>query len=137
MTEKTLVILKPDAIQQHHVGEIISRFEKRGFNIDAMKMEQLTPDQIKEHYAHLIDSPYFSDISKYMMESPVIIMILSANNVIALVRQMVGATNPEEASPGTIRADFALTVGRNIVHASDSAQSAQKEINHFFPNYKN
>lgn len=137
MTENTLVILKPDAIQQNHVGEIISRFEKRGFNIKAMKMEQLTQAQIKEHYAHLIDSPYFSDISKYMMESPVIIIILSANNVIALVRQMVGKTHPEEALPGTIRADFALTASRNIIHASDSIQSAQKEITHFFPNYKN
>jgi len=134
MIEKTLVILKPDAIQQNHVGEIISRFEKRGFNIEALKMEQLTSDQIKEHYAHLIDSPYFSDISKYMMESPVIIIILSADNVIALVRQMIGATNPAEALPGTIRADFALTKSRNIIHASDSKESAQKEINHFFSN---
>ena len=134
MKEQTLVILKPDAIQTKHVGEIISRFERRGLNIDAMKMEKLTNEQIKKHYAHLIDSPYFSEISNYMMESPVIIMILSANNVIALVRQMIGKTNPEEALPGTIRADYALTVSRNIIHASDSGQSAQKEINHFFPN---
>lgn len=134
MKEQTLVILKPDAIQTKHVGEIISRFERRGFNIDAMKMEKLTLEQIKKHYAHLIDSPFFSEISNYMMESPVIIMILSANNVISLVRQMAGKTNPDEALPGTIRADFALTVSRNIIHASDSVQSAQKEINHFFPN---
>lgn len=132
MNEKTLVILKPNAITNNHVGEIISRFERRNIKISKMKMTTLSEDIIKIHYSHLLSKSFFNELCTYMTSNPVIILELSGENVIASVRQMIGATDPLKASPGTIRADFATTSGENIIHASDSNSAASKEISLFF-----
>lgn len=130
--EKTLVIIKPDGVKKGLIGEIIQRFEKRGFTIEKMKMELLKEEVVKEHYAHLKDQPFFMDVVRFMTSGPVVCLILEGPNGIAAVRQMVGATNPLEALPGTIRADYGFISGSNIIHASDSKEAAAIEITRFF-----
>ena len=125
----TLVILKPDALKRHLVGDIINRFEKRGLTINTLKHTMLTRDVLDQHYAHIKDKPFYPEIVDYMLSGPVIIMSLSAPSpdVTRLVRDMVGATNPAEALPGTIRGDFGIGVEANLVHASDSLETAIAE----------
>ena len=125
----TLVILKPDALKRHLVGDIINRFEKRGLTINTLKHTMLTRDVLDQHYAHIKDKPFYPEIVDYMLSGPVIIMSLSAPSpdVTRLVRDMVGATNPAEALPGTIRGDFGISVEANLVHASDSLEAAIAE----------
>lgn len=125
----TLVILKPDALKRHLVGDIINRFEKRGLTINTLKHTMLTRDVLDQHYAHIKDKPFYPEIVDYMLSGPVIIMSLSAPSpdVTRLVRDMVGATNPAEALPGTIRGDFGIGVEANLVHASDSLEAAIAE----------
>lgn len=125
----TLVILKPDALKRHLVGDIINRFEKRGLTINTLKHTMLTRDVLDQHYAHIKDKPFYPEIVDYMLSGPVIIMSLSAPSpdVTRLVRDMVGATNPAEALPGTVRGDFGISVEANIVHASDSLEAAIAE----------
>ncbi len=125
----TLVILKPDALKRHLVGDIINRFEKRGLTINTLKHTMLTRDVLDQHYAHIKDKPFYPEIVDYMLSGPVIIMSLSAPSpdVTRLVRDMVGATNPVEALPGTIRGDFGISVEANLVHASDSLEAAIAE----------
>ena len=125
----TLVILKPDALKRHLVGDIINRFEKRGLTINTLKHTKLTRDVLDQHYAHIKDKPFYPEIVDYMLSGPVIIMSLSAPSpdVTRLVRDMVGATNPAEALPGTIRGDFGIGVEANLVHASDSLEAAIAE----------
>lgn len=130
--EQTLVIIKPDGVQKKLVGEIISRFEKRGFTIKNMKMEQLKENVVKEHYAHLKSEPFFMNIVKFMTSGPVVCLILESPLAVQSVRQMVGATNPQEALPGTIRSDFGFISSSNIIHASDSIEAAEIEIKRFF-----
>ena len=130
--EQTLVIIKPDGVQKKLVGEIISRFEKRGFTINNMKMEQLKEDVVKEHYAHLKREPFFMNVVKFMTSGPVVCLILESPLAVQSVRQMVGATNPQEALPGTIRSDFGFISSSNIIHASDSIEAAEIEIKRFF-----
>ncbi|NKC58486.1 nucleoside-diphosphate kinase [Vagococcus fluvialis] len=130
--EQTLVIIKPDGVQKRLVGEIISRFEKRGFTIKNIKMEQLKEDVVKEHYAHLKSEPFFMNIVKFMTSCPVVCLILESPLAVQSVRQMVGATNPQEALPGTIRSDFGFISSSNIIHASDSIEAAEIEIKRFF-----
>lgn len=130
--QKTLVLLKPDCIQKGYIGEVISRFEKKGLKVVAMKMFEMGDALIKDHYAHLADKPFFPEIVEYMTMSPIIGMILEGDDSIETLRNMCGATNPLEAGMGTIRGDLALTIRYNIVHASDSEENAKEEVERFF-----
>lgn len=131
-TQRTLVLIKPDAIQRELVGEIIHRFERKGLKTVAMKLTHLDQATLEEHYGHLKDKPFFPDLMSFMMQTPVVAMILEGLDVIAEVRKIVGATNPREADAGTIRADLSMNVPSNMVHASDSIDSAATEIARFF-----
>lgn len=133
MSEQTLVILKPDAVARGLVGEIIARFEKKGFRLAALRMLHLVREQAKRHYADHVDKPFYPSLEKYITGGPVVAFILEGPGVIASVRLMVGPTNGLEAPPGTIRGDFATEQQRNLIHASDSPESALREIALFFP----
>jgi len=129
--EKTLIILKPDAIQRNLVGEIVSRFEKKGLKIAGMKMVELDDLKLDEHYEHHKDKPFFGNLKKFMKSSPVLLMVLEGHDVVKAVRLVVVSTKPIEADSGTIRGDLAMT-NWNLVHASDSLETATKEIKRFF-----
>lgn len=131
--EQTLVIIKPDGVRRKLIGKIIQRFEDRGLILKKMQQQTFDQSLIREHYAHLKDKPFFDELLTYMTSGPAIVMILEEKNVIQIVRKMIGATNALEASPGTIRGDFAIGTTENIVHASDSPESAEIEIRRFFP----
>lgn len=126
--EKTFIILKPDAVQRGLVGEIIGRFERRGLKLKAMKFMQVSDELARKHYAVHAERPFFGGLIQYITSAPVVALVLEGSNAIAVVRSMVGATRPYEAAPGTIRADFGLEVGRNLVHASDGPETAKDEI---------
>lgn len=126
--EQTFVMIKPDGVQRGLVGEILSRFEKKGFKIVAAKFGKLTEDVVDKHYAEHLKKPFYPGMKAYIMSGPVFRFVLEGNDVIATVRKMNGATNPSEAVPGTIRGDFALSVGKNVIHASDATESASREI---------
>ncbi len=130
--ERSLIIIKPDGVQRGLIGTIISRLENRGLKIVAMKMIQMDEDLARRHYAVHEGKPFFESLIKYITSGPVVVMVVEGPRAIEIVRKTMGATNPAEASPGTIRADFALEIGRNLIHGSDSAETAEKEINLFF-----
>jgi len=130
--ERTLVIIKPDAVQRGLIGEIVARLERRGLRIAALKLVHMDKALAERHYAVHQGKPFYEKLIGYITSSPVVVMVLEANDVIDIVRRTMGATKPAEADPGTIRADLALEVGRNLVHGSDSAQSAAYEIPLFF-----
>ncbi|MDO5570649.1 MAG: nucleoside-diphosphate kinase [Bacteroidales bacterium] len=130
--ERTLVILKPSALQRRLVGEILSRFEKKGFILCGMKMMQLDEQILDEHYAHLVGKAFYPRIKKSMMKAPVVVCCLQGVNAIPVVHAMAGVTNGRNAAPGTIRGDFSMSVQENVIHTSDSAKTAQEEINRFF-----
>lgn len=131
--EETLIILKPDCMEQRAAGEVISRFERAGFDIVAAKIMQLDGPILREHYAHVADKPFFPEIEAFMSSRPVMPMILAGENVIARVRDLLGPTNSKEAAPGTIRGDLGTDMMRNMVHASDSPEAAAAEKQRFFP----
>ena len=126
--EKTFIILKPDAVQRGLVGEIIGRFERRGLKLKALKFMQVSDELARTHYAVHAERPFFGGLIQYITSAPVVTLVLEGSNAIAVVRSMVGATRPYEAAPGTIRADFGLEVGRNLIHASDGPDTAKDEI---------
>lgn len=130
--EKSLVIVKPDALSRGLVGEIIGRFERKGLKIVGMKMIQLTDEILKSHYAHLADKPFFSGIASFMKKAPVIVMILEGYDVVDSVRLITGETLGRKADAGTIRGDLSMSIQANIVHASDSIENAKIEIDRFF-----
>lgn len=130
--EQTLVLLKPSAVQRGLIGKIISRIEKRGLIICGLKMMQLDEKILREHYAHLVDKPFFPSIVESMTASPVIAMVLKGVEVVEVFRTMTGVTNGRKAAPGTLRGDFCMSGQMNIVHASDSVENAKIEINRFF-----
>jgi len=132
MSEKTLSIIKPDATSRNLIGEIISRFEKNGLKVVAAKMVQLSRDQAGGFYAEHEGKPFFDNLIDYMTSAPVLVQVLEGENAVMLNRSLMGATNPKEAEPGTIRADFAESIDANAVHGSDSLQSAEREIAYFF-----
>jgi len=132
MIEKSFVMIKPDAVKRRLIGEVISRFEKRGLKIVAAKMLNISQDLAQQHYGEHKEKPFFNDLVEYITSSAVLAMVIEGDECISLIRKMVGATNPKEADLGTIRGDFALDTGRNIIHASDSVQSAKREIALFF-----
>ena len=132
--QTTLVILKPSAVQRGLSGEIVSRFEKKGLQVVGMKMVQLSDSLLDEHYAHLKEKSFFGRIKAAMQTSPVIVMALRGVDAIEVVRKMAGPTNGRDAQPGTIRGDYSVSVQENLVHASDSAQTAETELKRFFSN---
>ena len=130
--ETTLILCKPDAVARGLVGEIISRIERRGYVITAMKLEQITGDKAREHYAEHKDRPFFGDLVSFITSGPLVAMAVEGESAVEGMRQIIGATNPNTAAPGSIRADFGQTIGRNMVHGSDSKDSAQRELKIFF-----
>ena len=130
--EKTLVILKPCCIQRGLIGEVILRFERKGLQLCGLKMIQLNEEILKEHYAHLAQKPFFKRIKDSMMATPVIVCCWKGLDAVQVVRSMAGATNGRQALPGTIRGDYSMSVQENIVHASDSVETAAIELARFF-----
>lgn len=132
--ERTLSIIKPDAVSKNVIGEIMSRFESNGLQVIGAKMMQLSKEQAQEFYAVHKERPFFGDLVSFMISGPVMVLALEGENAVMLNRDLMGATNPKEAAPGTIRADFADSIDANAVHGSDSLENAKLEIQFFFNN---
>ncbi len=130
--ERTLILIKPDAMQRGLAGEILARFERRGLRMVGLRLLKVDRDMARQHYGEHEGKPFFNGLVKYITSSPIIAGVLEGTNAVAAARQIMGATRPTEAAPGTIRADFGLEVGRNLVHGSDSTASARREIAIFF-----
>ena len=132
--EKTFLMVKPDGVQRNLIGEIVSRFEKKGFQLVGGKLMSISKELAEEHYGEHKERPFFGELVDFITSGPVFAMIWEGENVITTARQMMGSTNPKDAAPGTIRGDFGVTVGKNIIHGSDSPESAVREIGLFFNN---
>lgn len=132
MMERSFVMLKPDAVLRRLMGTVLTKFEERGLKLVAVKMMNISEELAKEHYGEHKEKPFFNDLVSYITSAPVLAMVIEGDDCISLIRKMVGATNPKEADLGTIRGDYALDTGRNIIHASDSPASAKREIALFF-----
>lgn len=132
MIEQTLSIIKPDAVKDNHIGEILSRFEKAGLKIIAAKMAHLTAEQAKAFYAVHAHRPFFQELVTFISSGPVLISVLEGEGAISKNRKLMGATNPKEAEAGTIRADFAKSIDSNAIHGSDSPETAKQEVAFFF-----
>jgi len=130
--ERTLVLIKPDGVQRGLIGPIITRLEQRGLKIVAMKMMRVTPELAHRHYAIHKGKPFFEGLIKHITSAPIVAMVVEGKGAIEVVRRTMGATDPAEAAPGTIRADYALEIGRNLIHGSDSKETAAFEIPLFF-----
>ena len=130
--EKTLVLVKPDGVRRGLSGEIIARFEKRGLQIVALKLLQISRTMAEKHYAEHMGKPIFDSLVEFITSGPVVAMVVKGDHAIRAVRAMMGATNPLEAAPGTIRGDFALVMSENVIHGSDGSESAAQEIDTFF-----
>lgn len=130
--EQTFVAIKPDGVQRGLVGEVISRLERRGLKLVAIRLMQVDEDLAGRHYAEHVNRPFFPSLVSFITSGPIVAMIWEADNAVALARQTMGATNPGEAQPGTIRGDLGIDIGRNIVHGSDGPESAVREIGLFF-----
>lgn len=130
--ERTLILVKPDAMQRGLAGEILARFERRGLRMVGMRLLKVDKAMARTHYAEHIGKPFFNGLVTYITSCPIIAVVFEGTNAVAAARQLMGSTRPTEAAPGTIRADFGLEVGRNLVHGSDSAASAKREIGIFF-----
>jgi nucleoside-diphosphate kinase len=129
---RTLILVKPDGVQRQLVGDVLGRFERKGLKIAALKLVQLETSVVQEHYAHLNDKPFFGELVSFMTQSPVVAAILEGDSAVEVGRQVIGATNPLEATMGSIRGDLAISAGENIVHGSDSDENAEIEIKRFF-----
>ncbi|KAI9933278.1 hypothetical protein ASPWEDRAFT_174434 [Aspergillus wentii DTO 134E9] len=127
-SEQTFIAIKPDGVQRGLVGPILSRFENRGFKLAAMKLTSPSKEHLEKHYADLAGKPFFPGLITYMLSGPIVAMVWEGRDVVKTGRTILGATNPLASAPGTIRGDFAIDVGRNVCHGSDSVESAQKEI---------
>ena len=132
LVERTFALLKPDAIQRGLAGTVLVRFERRGLKIVALKLMRVSRTLAGSYYAEHKGKPFYEPLMAYITSGPVIAMVLEGDNAVAIVRKMMGKTNSAEAEPGTIRGDFALTIGRNVIHGSDSLESAKREIGFFF-----
>ena len=132
-TERTFVMVKPDGVQRGLIGDIVSRFEERGLKLVAGKFMQIDDELAREHYAEHVDKPFFDDLSGFITSGPVFAMVWEGQDAVAQVRTMMGETDPAESAPGTIRGDFGLDLGRNVIHGSDTEEgSAEREIGLFF-----
>ena len=130
--EKTLVLVKPDGVQRGLVGKIIGRLENKGFRLAALKLMNVSSKLAEEHYGEHVDKPFFGNLVRFITSSPIVAMAIEGENAVQVVRTTMGLTNPQEAAPGTIRGDFGLTIGMNLIHGSDSGESAVRELNLFF-----
>ncbi len=130
--ERTLILLKPDAVAGKFCGKVIDKFESAGFTIRGCKMIRLTPAILKEHYAHVADKPFYPEIEKFMSSVPVIALVLEGEDIVVKMRDMLGVTDSRKAAPGTLRATFGKDVMINVAHASDSLETAEKEVARFF-----
>lgn len=130
--QKTFVIFKPDCIEQKHVGNVVDRFEKAGFEIVGCKLIRLSAEVLREHYAHVADKPFYPEIENFMSSRPVIVMALKGEDIVAKVRDLLGPTDSRKAPQGTIRGDFGTEMMKNVVHASDSDENARIELARFF-----
>lgn len=132
MSERTLILVKPDGVQRRLVGEVISRFERKGLRLAGLKLMQMTEAQAKEHYAEHVDKPFFGELKDFITSGPLVAMAWEGPGAIQHCRNLMGATRPNEATPGSIRGDFAVETGMNIVHGSDGPDSAKRELGIFF-----
>ena len=132
--DRTLILVKPDAFERGLTGEIIARFERKGLTIVAMKHMTVERELAERHYAEHVGKPFFEELVEFITSGPLVAMVLEGESAVAAARQVIGATNPLEAAPGSIRGDFAIETGTNLVHGSDSDESATREIGLFFPN---
>ncbi len=130
--ERTLLIVKPDGVARGLIGEVISRIERRGLKIVGLKMVQVSRELAERHYQEHREKPFFSELVRYITSAPVVVAVVEGADAVRVVRRMVGATSPAEAEPGSIRGDLAMDIGRNVVHASDSPESAKREVELFF-----
>ncbi|WP_027723767.1 nucleoside-diphosphate kinase [Tuberibacillus calidus] len=130
--ERTFLMVKPDGVQRNLIGEIVSRFEKKGFKLVGAKLMHISQELAEKHYAEHKERPFFGELVSFITSSPVFAMVWEGENVIAAARAMMGKTNPLEAAPGTIRGDYGVQVSQNIIHGSDSPESAAREIQLFF-----
>ncbi|MEM1309679.1 MAG: nucleoside-diphosphate kinase [Cyanobacteria bacterium P01_D01_bin.71] len=126
--ERTFIMIKPDGVQRGLVGEVIGRFERKGFTLIGMKLMAVSPELAKQHYGEHEGKPFFAGLVDFITSGPVVAMIWEGESVVSAARKMIGATKPIESAPGTIRGDFGITVGRNLIHGSDAVETAQKEI---------
>jgi nucleoside-diphosphate kinase len=131
--ERTLILVKPDAFARNLTGEIIARFERKGLRLAALNQLQMGRDLAERHYAEHEGKPFYGELVTFITSGPLVAMVLEGEQAVAAARQVIGATNPVEASPGSIRGDYAIEVGQNMVHGSDSAESAAREVALFFP----
>lgn len=132
LMEKTFLMVKPDGVQRNLIGEIVARFEKKGFQLVGGKLMIISQELAEEHYGEHKERPFFGELVDFITSGPVFAMVWQGENVISTARQMMGSTNPKDAAPGTIRGDFGITVGKNVIHGSDSPESAVREIGLFF-----
>jgi len=130
--ERTLVLVKPDGVQRGLVGKIIGRLENKGFRLVALKLMSVSRKLAEEHYGEHVDKPFFGDLVRFITSSPIVAMAIEGENAVQVVRTTMGLTNPQDAAPGTIRGDFGLTIGMNLIHGSDSGESAARELDLFF-----
>jgi nucleoside-diphosphate kinase len=130
--ERSLIILKPDAVQRGLIGPILARLEQRGLKIVGMKLMQIDETLARKHYGEHEGKPFFAGLVEYITSGPVVVLVIAGDNVIEMIRSTVGATNPAKAIPGTIRGDFAVSIGRNLIHASDKPESGEREVQTFF-----
>ena len=130
--EKTLILVKPDGVQRGLVGEIIGRLERKGLRIAGLKMVHVNAELANKHYGEHVGKPFFDSLVKFITSSPLVAMALEGENAVEVARNLMGSTNPKEAAPGTIRGDYGLTIGMNLIHGSDSLESAEKELAIFF-----
>lgn len=134
MVERTLVFIKPDGVKRQLVGEVLSRFERKGLLIKALECIQISSELSDKHYQEHVDKPFYPGLKEFITSGPVVVFVLEGESAVSVVRLMVGATDSAQALPGTIRGDLSLYKGENIIHASDSTESAKREIANFFPN---
>jgi nucleoside-diphosphate kinase len=132
-TQKTLILVKPDGVQRGLVGEVVARIERKGYRLEALELRTLERATAEEHYAEHTDKPFFGELVEFITSGPLVAMCVSGEDAIVGMRTLMGATNPIDATPGSIRGDFATVIGENIVHGSDSPESAQRELGIFFP----
>ncbi len=130
--QRTLILLKPDAVSKGFCGKVISRFEEAGFRLRGCKMIHLSTQLLKDHYAHIADKPFYPDVEKFMQSTPVIALVLEGDEVINGIRDMLGVTDSRKADPGTIRAEFGVDMMVNVAHASDGEEAAAAEVKRFF-----
>jgi nucleoside-diphosphate kinase len=131
--ERTLILVKPDAFARNLTGEIIARFERKGLRLAALKQMTMTTELAERHYAEHAEKPFFGELVSFITSGPLVAMVLEGDRVVEAARQVIGATDPLTASPGSIRGDFAIEVGQNMVHGSDAPESAAREVSLFFP----